>query len=78
VESEDGDKVNVRVPMALIRTGLRFAAIIPQDARQQLEEHGLDLSVLSEMDSDELVKALAELTVDVESEDGDTVRVFCE
>lgn len=78
VEEKDGDRVDVRVPIALIRTGLRFAAIVPHDAREHMEQHGLDLSALSELDSDELVKALAALTVDVEEKDGGRVRVFCE
>jgi hypothetical protein len=30
------------------------------------------------MDSDELMDALRELRVDVDSEDGDVIRVFCE
>lgn len=78
VDSNKGDKINVRVPMALIRTGVRFAALLPSDARKNLEEHGVDLAALSELDPEELVQALAALTVDVDGANGDKVRVFCE
>jgi hypothetical protein len=78
VRSSDGDRVNVRVPMALIRTGIKFGALLPKDARGQLEQSGVDLAALSELDPAELVRALAALTVDVDSADGDQVRIFCE
>jgi hypothetical protein len=78
VRSGGGDKVNVRVPVALIRTGIRLGALLPSSAREEMEKKGIDLSALSEMDTDELIDALAALTVDVDSQNGDQVRVFCE
>ncbi|KPK62104.1 MAG: hypothetical protein AMK73_06770 [Planctomycetes bacterium SM23_32] len=78
VDSASGDKVNVRVPMALIRTGIKLKALLPEHAREAMEDHGLDLSALSELDPDEIITALAELTVDVDSQSGDAVRIFCE
>jgi hypothetical protein len=78
VQSEKGDKVNVRVPMALVKTGIRLGALMPEHARRELECKGVDLSALSNLDGEELVQALAELTVDVDSGNGDKVRVFCE
>ena len=78
VDSSDGDKVNVRVPLALIKTGIKLTAVLPEHASEKLSEQGVDLSKLSELDSDELNEALRELTVDVDSGDGDVVRVFCE
>ncbi len=78
VHSEGGDKVNVRVPMALVKTGIRLGALMPEHARKELEGKGVDLSALSDLDGEALVQALAELTVDVESGSGDQVKVFCE
>ena len=78
VNSSDGDKVNIRVPLALVRTGIKMTALIPEAARKQMSSQGIDLSALSELDTDELIDALAALTVDVEASDGDTVRIFCE
>lgn len=78
VNSSDDDKVNVRVPLALVRTGLKLTTMLPEKASDQLKEQGIDLSQLSELQGDELLEALRELTVDVESSDGDIVKVFCE
>ena len=78
VNSDDGDKVNIRVPMALVRTGLMLTTMIPVAASDELEKNGVDLSGLSTLDGEELVEALRELNVDVDSANGDTVRVFCE
>ncbi len=78
VNSEDGDNVNIRVPMGLVRTGLMLTTMIPVAASDELEKNGVDLSGLSSLDGEELVEALRELNVDVDSADGDTVRIFCE
>jgi hypothetical protein len=78
VDSTDGDKVNVRVPLALIRTGIKLAAVLPDEVNEKLGEKGVDLSKLSELDTDELYESLREMQVDVDSGDGDSVRVFCE
>lgn len=78
VDSTDGDKVNIRVPLALIRTGVKLAAVLPNDVNKTLGEKGVDLSKLGEMDAKELYETLNELQIDVDSGDGDTVRVFCE
>jgi hypothetical protein len=78
VLSEDGDKVNVRVPLALVRAGIKMKALLPQHAREAMEQQGIDLSAVSGENIEELVEAIAELSVDVDSEKGDKVRVFCE
>lgn len=78
VDSSDGDKVNVRVPLSLIRTGLKLSSLMPADAAEAVSERGIDLSALKDLDGEELVEALRELTVDVDSADGDKVRVFTE
>lgn len=78
VDSADGDKVNVRVPLSLIKTGIKLSALVPGNAADQISSHGVDLSNLSSLDGDELIEALNELQIDVESGDGDTVKVFTE
>ena len=77
VNTDDGDNVNIRVPIALVRTGLKLTTVIPASASDELEKNGVDLSGLSSLDGEELIEALRDLNVDVDS-DGDTVRVFCE
>ncbi len=72
------DKVNVRVPIGLIRTGIKLTTLMPLSASKHLSEHGIDLSQFNNLDGDELMEALRELKVDVDTENGDVIRVFCE
>lgn len=78
VDSSDGDKVNVKVPMSLIRTGIKLSALMPADAADAVKEQGIDLSMLRDLPTDELIEALRELEINVDGADGDTVRVFTE
>jgi hypothetical protein len=81
-QGSGGDRVNVRVPMKLIRAGLKLAAFLPRDAQSQvnhaLQEKGmdLDLSKLTPEDLEELVANLDDLTVDVEGKQ--KVRIYSE
>ncbi|HKI84132.1 MAG TPA: DUF2089 family protein [Candidatus Krumholzibacteria bacterium] len=72
------DKLNVRVPIGLIRTGIKLTTLMPPRASEHLAEHGIDLSQLKNLNGEELMDALRELSVDVDSGNGDTVHVFCE
>jgi polyhydroxyalkanoate synthesis regulator phasin len=70
-------RVNVRVPMKLIRAGIKLSALIPQQAVDAAkEESGIDLSQINPENLDEIVDNLEDLTVDIDGED--KVRVFCE
>jgi hypothetical protein len=80
--SEHADRVNIRVPMKLIRAGLKLAAFLPKDAQSQvnqaLRDKGMDLnlSALKPEDLEELVANLDDLTVDVEGKQ--KVRIYSE
>jgi len=78
VDAKDGDTVNIRVPFFLVRTGIKLSTMLPSKVSRRLSEKGIDLSQLSGLEGDELVQALRELQVDVNSNDGDKVRVYCE
>jgi len=78
VDGAEGDKVNVRVPINLIRTGIKLSAVLPIHASKKLDDQGLDLNGLAKMADEDLIEALADLQVDVDSSDGEVVRVFCE
>lgn len=75
---EGDDQINVRVPIGLIRTGIRLTTLLPLSASEHLSDHGIDLSQFNDLDGEELMEALRELKVDVDSGDGDVVRIFCE
>lgn len=86
-EKEGPTTVNVRVPMKLLRAGVRLASLIPVQAHEQFDaqmnRHGipLTLSQIKPENLEELVDHLEDLSVDVDSKDGEEkakVRVFCE
>lgn len=81
---EYGGKVNVRVPLNLIRAGVRLAALLPHGVYDQvnkaLKQNGMDIDVsqIKPENLEDLVQHLNELSVDVEGGRGEKVRVFCE
>jgi hypothetical protein len=82
VLAANGDNVDVKVPVALVRSGLKLTSLIPSDAMGQINdsmsEHGMsiDFSNLTPKDIDELVEALRETEITVDAENGDKVRVY--
>ena len=80
--NKEGDRVNVRVPLNLVRAGLKFASFIPPKVQEQvnaeLKEKGVpfDLSHFNAQDIEALLVHLNDLTVEVEGKEN--VRVFCE
>jgi SHOCT-like domain len=85
LHGEGPTKVNVRVPMQLLRAGVRLAGLIPAGALRQandaMAKQGLpiDLSQIKPENLEEIVDQLNDLSVDVDQEKGKVkVRVFCE
>lgn len=87
VDTEEGHggptKVNVRVPMQLLRAGVRLSSIIPPHARDKVNaamaRNGVDFDInaLKPENLEELIEQLNDLTVDVDQE-RTKVRIFCE
>jgi hypothetical protein len=93
VDSEEGGglegptKVNVRVPMQLLRAGVKLAGLIPAQAlhfaNDAMHKKGIpfDLTQIKPENLEELVDQLSDLSVDVDQRDQEMkvkVRVFCE
>ena len=77
------DNVNIRIPLALVKAGMKLTSLIPESARNKvnnsLSEKGLhiDLNNLDSATVDEIILALKETSIDVQ--DGDEkVRICCE
>jgi hypothetical protein len=76
-------KVNVRVPMQLLRAGVKLASLIPPQVQGRvndaLHRRGMtvDLSQLKPENLEDLLEQLSDLTVDVDDSKA-KVRVFCE
>lgn len=91
VEGEDKRgvplNVNVRVPMQLLRAGVKLSSILPTQARgpiaealrEKANESGMhiDLTSIKPENLEELVESLGDLTMNVDS-DNTKVRLFCE
>lgn len=76
-------KVNIRVPMALIRAGVRLGGLIPQEARDRanaaMRQKGMDfdLNSIKPENLEEILEQLNDLEVNVD-EDKAKVRIFAE
>jgi hypothetical protein len=76
-------RVNVRVPLQLLRAGVRLTTLIPPQAltkvNAELNKSGvpIDLTELKPQHIEELIEQLDELNIDVDDPDA-KVQVFCE
>jgi hypothetical protein len=89
VESADGtgddgpSRLDIRVPLQLLRAGVRLTSLIPPRAltkvNAELERAGVpvDLGELKPQDLGELIDQLDDIAVDVD-DPGDKVQIFCE
>ena len=82
-ESRREKHVNIRVPIALVRSGMRLGAIVggyaDNDVTRRLLERGidLDLSKIDQTQIDDLMKNLGELRVNIDK-GRSQVRITCE
>ena len=87
VTSDEGNanptRVNVRIPIQLLRAGVRLSALIPPQARDEvnsaLAREGIpfDINQIKPENLYELIDHLSEFSVDVDTNDA-KVRVYCE
>ncbi|WP_055567846.1 SHOCT-like domain-containing protein [Streptomyces atriruber] len=76
-------RVNIRVPLQLLRAGVRLTSLLPPAAltkvNSELARSGvpIDLAELKPQHLEDLVDQLDDVTVDVRDSDS-TVQVFCE
>jgi len=81
--NDKDEKVNIRVPLALIRAGMKFSALIPDEAcakvNEKLSEKGIELDVkkLKPENIEELIAAFGDFSVDVEGDGEEKVKIFC-
>ena len=86
-DEEGPTKVNIRVPLQLLRSGVRLANCIPAHARDRiddaLKDRGVefDLSQIKPENLEEIIDQFNDLQLDVDHDEKDNnvkVRVFCE
>jgi len=82
-EGAGGERVNIRVPLQLLRAGLKLAPLLPEAARVKLDGalrgKGIHLELPSGKGGaiEQLIEHLADFEVNVDDK-GQRVRVFCE
>ncbi len=83
-EDAHAERVNVRIPMSLVRAGLKLTSLIPPDALDKansaLKEKGINFDVrnIKPEDLESLVEAMGDIQIDVEGVRGEKVKVFVE
>lgn len=76
-------RVNIRIPLQLLRAGVRIASLLPPQAlakaNVELAKAGMpiDLTELKPQHIEELIDQLGEASVDVD-DPGSQVQIFCE
>jgi len=79
----ESPQINIRVPMALLRAGVKLTALIPsgvaEKANEAMRKEGIDFDLrnLKPEDLEPLVEALSELEVDVHG-DKEKIHIFVE
>lgn len=64
--------------MSLLATGISFEMLMPEKAREVIEQTGIERSELSSLRGDELADAVRDLEVDFEDKGGNTLSLRCE
>jgi len=83
VNKTDGEQVNIRVPLGLLRAGLKLKGLLPGKAKAQvdvaMQERGLNFNIddLDAKSLEAIVAALSETRIEIDS-DKEKVLVFCE
>ncbi len=77
------EKVNITIPLQVIRAGIKLGAVLPSGAKDKvneaLREKGISLDV-NELKGDSIegiLESLSEMSIDVDDDD-ESVRIFCE
>lgn len=87
VEKEPGtghrhDNVDIKIPIMLLKAGMKLGAMIPESSKSEIKSHlsdkgiHLDLSSLDSKDIDVIMTALYDSSIDIDT-DKEKVRIFC-
>ena len=81
---DHAERVNVRVPMSLVRAGIKLTSLIPPEALDKtnnaLHEKGINFDVrnIKTEDIESLIEALGDTEIDIEGSHGEKVKVYVE
>jgi hypothetical protein len=80
---ESKDKVNIKIPLQIIRAGIKLGSVIPGNTKDKineaLQEKGiaLDINDLKGDSLETILESLCEMSIDVDDDD-EKVRICCE
>jgi hypothetical protein len=85
VESKESkkEKVNVKIPLNLIRAGIKLQSFLPNSAKDKLDlkfgEKGMQFKLddINPENIEAFIDAFGDMSVDIDDE-GEKVRIFCE
>jgi len=85
VQVRDGeDKVDVQIPLELLRAGVKLSKLIPKQAAEHVSaamaQQGIEIDIGEALPEqlDHLIDQVQDFAVDIKDGNGATVRVFCE
>ena len=82
-EGKSGEKVNIRIPMMLLKAGVKLASVVPGGAKDKINDKmkdqgiNIDLNNLDSKSLDEIVTGLGSMSIDVDDEK-EKVKIFVE
>ncbi len=77
------ERVNIRIPLMLVKAGMKMSSFVPEGAREKIDEvlhdKGININLTSMKPEqlDEVMEGLKEMDIEVEDGD-DKVHIFCE
>ena len=83
INSDEDEHIDVRVPLALIKAGVKLHTLLPEKAtkkiKKTMKKNDIDVDIhnLRTEDLEQLIDALSEIEVNIQDGD-DKVRVYCE
>lgn len=72
----------VKIPLALLKTGLNITKLIPLEAQSTIQESmqskgiSFDFTSFDSQNIEEIIDALEQMSIDVETDES-TIKVFC-
>lgn len=75
---DEEDHVNLRIPLGMARAGLTLNSYLPGWVNRHVFVGGVDLAKVLDLESENLREHLEELDLVLDTQAGETVRIFCE
>lgn len=84
VREKGEDKVNIRIPLLLLKAGIKLKGVLPDSVKGKVKlsfnegEKGLNFDEMSKAEMEEMLAALMLAPLEIDTDDGTEVRIFCE